>query len=190
MQVSCWYDYTCPYSWRMAQWLTNVRANGEELSVTWRTFSLKEANRHPSEPSPFADDRISSVSVLALALAHAAKRADFERYHEAVFAAMHVGGRRVEEDDLLAIALDADVDVEAFERTRPQWLDAVAADHRFGAEHHAVFGTPTVVHPGGGTAFVKLGQVPPAAEDLGLWRALCTLTTCHPELLEIKRPHT
>ena len=57
--------------------------------MVWRTFSLKEANRDPASSSPLAVPKAESVSVLALALAHAARVAGCDRYHRAVFRAMH-----------------------------------------------------------------------------------------------------
>lgn len=187
MNVTCFYDYTCPYSWRAVQWLGDAARGGADISVEWRTFSVKEANRDPTSPSPFASPG-PGLSVLALALAHAARQVDFERYHQDVFSAMHVARVRVEEDQLLAFAADAGVDINDFNQRRPSWLDAVAAEHRDAVERHGVFGTPTLVFAGGTTTFVKLAQAPQSEEAAPLWQAMCTLAVCHPELLEIKRP--
>lgn len=188
MNVTCFYDYTCAYSWRAAQWLSDASRGDADVSVAWRTFSIKEANRDSTAPSPFVPAG-SGLSVVALALAHAARQCDFGRYHQDVFAAMHVAGDRVEEEQLLAIAADAGVDIDAFNQNRQTWLDAVAAEHREAVERHGVFGTPTLVFDGGTTTFVKLGQVPQPGEAAALWNAMCTLAVCHPELLEIKRPN-
>ncbi|MGH2703524.1 MAG: hypothetical protein ACRDJ4_00060 [Actinomycetota bacterium] len=59
----------------------------ERPAVAWRTLSLKEFRRPPSEPSLFERDGegLGSLSIPALALAHAAREADFDGYHEAVF---------------------------------------------------------------------------------------------------------
>jgi predicted DsbA family dithiol-disulfide isomerase len=192
MQVSCYFDYTCPYSYKALTWLRAARGGGADLEVAWRTFSLKEANRDPGTPSPFDDPGISSVSVLALALAHAARQAagpaDFDRYHLAVFQAMQVQRRRLDERALLELAGAAGVDVAAFDHDRARWLGAVAAEHRQAAGRLGVFGTPTLVLEGGAVIFIKLAT-PPAAGWAGeLWQSLCTIARCHPELLEIKRP--
>lgn len=188
MQVSCFYDYTCPYSWRAHRWLRAAQHAGAEILVDWRTFALKEANRQPEDPSAFADPTIRSISLLALALAHAARGVDFPQYHETVFAAMHEETRHLTEEDLLAIAADAGVDIGSFNRTRPEWLASVAAEHHDAHRRRGVFGTPTLAMASGATAFVKLAEAPEADQAVELWKAVCTLTACHPELLEIKCP--
>jgi protein-disulfide isomerase-like protein with CxxC motif len=162
-----------------------VRTAGAEVELCWRTFSLREANRVPASPSPFDDPEDASVSVLALALAHAVREADFDRYHRAVFRAMHVEHRRLGEADLLEMAAGAGVDVEHLDRAR--WLAALAGEHREAAEHLGVFGTPTLVLDGEAVVFLKLAEPPVEGEESDLWRSLCTLARCHPELLEIKR---
>lgn len=186
MQVNCYYDYTCPYSYRAFVWLEAVRAAGPHLEVFWRTFSLKELNREPGSPSAFADAENASVSVLALALAQAAREVDFDRYHRAVFSAMHAEGRRLGQDDLLRFAAEAGVDGEGLDWSR--WLGALATEHREGAARFGVFGTPTLVLDGEAVVFLKLAEPPATGEAIPLWQSLCTLARCHPELLEIKRP--
>lgn len=188
MQLSCFFDYTCPYSYRAFAWLNGAAAAGADIEVSWRTFSLREANREPDAPSPLEDDEIRSTSLLALALSHAAREGDFDRYHRAVFRAMQVEERHLEEADLLAMALEAGVDTAVFDRARPRWLAAVAADHRDAVSRFGVFGTPSFVLDGQAVVFVKLAALPEAGRELDLWNSLCTLARCFPDLLEIKRP--
>jgi DSBA-like thioredoxin domain. len=188
MQVTCYYDYTCPYSYKAFLWLEALRAAGAAIEVTWRTFSLKEANRDPARPSVLEGPEAGSASVLALALAHAAGAADFDRYHREVFAALHVEHRRLVEVDLLRLAADAGVDVADFNAHQVHWLSALAADHREGTARYRVFGTPTLVLDGEAVVFLKLADPPAEGEATRLWQSLCTLARCHPELLEIKRP--
>jgi 2-hydroxychromene-2-carboxylate isomerase len=186
MQVTCYYDYTCPYSWKAYVWLDRLQGAGADLVVDWRTFSVKEANRDQTRPSAFEGEGAHSVSVLALALAHAAREADFSCYHRGVFEAMHADSRRVQPTDLVEIAVTAGVDVGRLDRVH--WLRALAAEHREGAERFGVFGTPTLVLDGEAVVFLKLAQPPEPGEESRLWESLCTLARCHPELLEIKRP--
>lgn len=184
MQVKIYYDYTCPYSYRAFQWFRRLKKAVPDLEVSWATFSLKEANRDASTPSSLDGAESSSVSVLALALAHAARRVDFARYHHMVFDAMQE--RRLKEGDLLAAAADAGVDTVAFDGDRQRWLGYVAEEHGE-AGALGVFGTPTLVFHDA-VAFVKLADLPPEGDDLDLWQSLCVLARCHPELVEIKRP--
>lgn len=175
MEVNVFFDYTCPYSYRALPWIEAVVRGAGDVAVCWRTFSLKEANRDHGTPSPFDDFEIPSISVLALALAQAAREADFDRYHRSVFEAMHHDGRRLSEEELLALAAAAGVDVAAFERDRARWLAAVAQDHRDGVVHFGVFGTPTLVLDEGEVVFVKLASTPQRGQELGLWDSLRTV---------------
>jgi hypothetical protein len=105
-------------------------------------------------------DAPPSISVLALALAHAARSADFDRYHHAVFEAMHGEERKLGEDDLIAIAAEAGV--EDFDR--PRWTAAVGEEHHNAVTHHGVYGTPTLVFGRTG-AYVRLTEVPSSDEE-------------------------
>lgn len=188
MHVTCFYDYTCPYTHRAFRWLARLEESAAGFHVDWATFSLKEANREPGAPSAFEETRISSVSVLALALAHAARKADFPRYHQAVFHAMHEESRRPAAPELLELAARAGVDVAKFDRQRDRWLAAVADEHREGVRRFQVFGTPTLVTDDHAAVFLKLASTPLTDQDAELWHSLYTLARCHPELIEIKRP--
>jgi protein-disulfide isomerase-like protein with CxxC motif len=190
MQVTCYYDYNCRYSYKMMMWLRSVQERGADLSLDWRTFSLREINRDADEPSPF--DNFSSTSVLALALAHAARFGDFNHYHNTVFQAIHRGAqqarRHLDEEDLYRIAADAGVDVTEFNNERDRWFESVAEEHRQAFKDANVFGTPTLILNGRASVFLKLAEVPPPGEEDHVWQSLCCVATCYPELLEIKRP--
>ena len=192
MQVVCFYDYVCSYSYKTLLWLNVVKETEPDLTLEWRTFSISEVNRVEGTPSPFEDPEITSISVLALALAHAARGtdgADFEKYHEAVFAAMHDDGQHLDRQALLSIAAEAGVDTEDFEHDRTRWLRAMVNEHRLAETGFSVFGTPTlIVGTGGASVFVKLAVLPSPGEEQRVWESLCCLAACHPEVLEIKRP--
>jgi predicted DsbA family dithiol-disulfide isomerase len=189
MRVTCYIDYTCPYSYRARRWLRSVEAAaGGDLAVSWRTFSLKQANQDPDSASVFADPATASVSVLALAWAHAARAAGADGFHDAVFDALHRDRRRLRPDDLAALAGAAGVDTAGFDRDRPRWLHAAAVEHHEAVARYGVFGTPTLLFDPRSVVFVKLATAPAGGEALRLWQALGTLARGHPELVEIKRP--
>jgi predicted DsbA family dithiol-disulfide isomerase len=189
MHVTVYFDYTCPHSYRALRWLVRVLRAAGGFSLNWATFSLTEATRDRDQPSPFDDPGISSFSVLALALSHAAREADFGRFHFQVFEAIHGHNLKVREDELLQIASAAGIDVEAFNSNRSQWLNEVIREHREGALKWGVRGTPTLVIDEGTGVWVKLAEEPESKEQaVDLWRAIGTLSQSRPDLIEIKRP--
>lgn len=186
MQVTCYFDYTCPYSYRAFQWLSRLSATVPDIAVRWSTFSLKEAHHDPGTPSPFDDPGLSSLSVLALALAHAVPPASFGQYHQGAFEALQT--RRVGEPELLGLAAEAGVDIPRFDGERARWLSAVVREHREATTRWQVFGTPTLIIAETAAVFLKFAELPDPAGDADVWRSLCTLAVCHPEVVEIKRP--
>ncbi len=193
-RLAIYYDYTCPYSYRAAQWLWRVRQAGRAFDLAWKPFALKEVNRPPGAPSHFAPSATESVGILALELAQAATAAGaatFTRYHGAVFAAMHADGRRVTADGLLALAREAGVATTPFlrEREAGRWLRRVAREHREGLARWHVFGTPTLVVDDAVATYLKFAAAPASPADAAeVYDALLCLGRRHPELVEIKRP--
>lgn len=182
--LTVYYDYTCRYSYRAMHWLDLA----PDVDIRWATFSLKEVNSKPDEPSPLDPDAPPSISVLALALAHAARGADFDRYHHAVFEAMHGEERKVGEDELFAHASDAGVDVGAFEAIRGSWIGRVADEHNGAIRRWGVYGTPTV-QLGSGATYLRLGEVPASPEEaLDLLGALDRIASSPADLVEFFRP--
>lgn len=189
MKVTCFYDYTCVYSYRAWRWLDALATAIPVLEVSWAPFSLREINRPPDEPSLFEDESSGRISVFALALAHAAREADFDSYHRTVFGLMHQKHVRLRREDLLEVAAESGVDTGAFERDTARWVAAVAAEHSNGRDRWEVFGTPTLVLADESAVYLKLAEIPQAEQAEELWRALWTISVTHPELVEIKRPH-
>jgi 2-hydroxychromene-2-carboxylate isomerase len=187
VELSCYYDLTCAYSYRAWTWIDRQRAAGRELEVDWRPFVLKEVNRTKTEPSLLAGSQITSVAVLALAIAEALRGdPQADAYRSATFHAMHAGEDRPDRHAILTMAEDAGLDVAAFEREESAWLGAVQASH-VGALALGVFGTPTLFFPEGRAMYLKLTALPPDRDEV-LWDALTTVTTGFPEVIELKRP--
>ncbi len=130
MNVVCYFDYTCSYSYRAWLWLQRLQGVRRELEVSWRSFVLKEVNREADQPSALEGPAIDSVAVLALAVGAALRGSDsWLRYHDAVFRAMHSGGPRPVTEKVLLIAGEAGLDVGAFEKEQDVWLTQVAGEH-------------------------------------------------------------
>ena len=186
--LTIYYDYTCQYSYRAMHWMDHVRAARPTLDIRWATFSLKEVNRSEDEPSFVTAASPPSISVYALALAHAARSADFEEYHRTVFEQMQGEGRHLDDDALAAIAERAGVDREAVESDRARWVAEVGAEHKEAVARWGVYGTPTLILDGA-AAFVRLKEVPGREKEaVALLDSLGGVATSAADLAEIFRP--
>ena len=188
MELACYYDFTCAYSYRAWTWFERQRAAEAAIDVDWRPFVLKEVNRAETDPSLLSGPAIDSVAVLSLAIAEALRgRPSAEAYRAATFNAMHAYGDRPDRDEVLEIARRAGLDTDAFQEGESRWLEAVRASHEGAVAELGVFGTPTLVFAGGGAAYLKLAALPPDG-DGELWAAVTTIATGFPEMIELKRP--
>jgi len=184
--LTIYYDYTCQYSYRAMHWMDRVRAARPGLEIEWATFSLKEVNKTPDEVSYLTASSPPSVSVLAQALAHAAREADFDAYHRALFEAMQGEGRHVGDEELLEFARAAGVDVDAFDKDRGRWVASVGAEHKEAVARWGVYGTPTLILDGA-AAFVRLREVP-GSDAASLLDSLGGIAGSSADLAEIFRP--
>ena len=189
MRVVCYFDYTCAYSLRAWRWIeTQVRGGEVDVDVEWRTFSLKEQNSAEGT-SIFQEGAETSLSLLALALSHAARQHDFRSFHASVFETFHDPDHRTSTDRLWDIAEASGVDVQRFRGDRADWIARVADEHRTAVTRYGVFGTPTLIFDKDVPVYLKMSRLPDSpAEGRRLWDALITLAVLHPEVLEMKRP--
>lgn len=186
-KLTVFFDYTCQHSYRLKELLRRISPQAH-LDVSWKTLSLKEFGRHDDEPSFFDDAELSSFSILVLALAHAVPDIGFDRFHNAMFDAIHAEERELDREDLLEIAEDAGLDRKAFEASRKRWLKAVVKHHREGVERYNAHGTPTVVFGDSIAVYLRFAH-PPATDDEAreLWESVTAVARGHPGLLEFKR---
>jgi predicted DsbA family dithiol-disulfide isomerase len=191
-QITFFFDYGCPFTYRARRWLDDVQSTGRAVAITWKTFSLREANRSEGTPSHF-DTPGTDASLLRLELGKAAQTAGtdvFARVHEALYEAMHgTQATRPDFDATLRIAAEAGLDIEQFLAERQRWLDAVAHDHREAVERWRTFGVPTLVFDDRAARFLKFTSLPPSPEAAAaLYDRLTTLVREDSGLVEIKQP--
>lgn len=188
MDLKCYYDFTCGYSYRAWSWLQTLKVQDPEIEVDWLPFLLKEVNRAAAEVSVLAGSTIESLAVLALAAAEALRgEPGADVYRKDLFHAMHDGGERPSRDDVMRIARRAGLDTDAFVRDEATWLEAVRQSHERGLSDWGVFGTPTLVLAGTSPMYLKLAAVP-ADGASALWDAVRSITVTFPEVAELKRP--
>lgn len=194
MQLDVFYDYLCPFVYRTSVLLQNVRDSGErELEVRWRYFSLTQVNSKDDGWTVWDAPESEHVrGRLAFKAAEAARRQDgFEDFHMRLLRARHLD--RVDIDDIAV--LERVADESGLERDRfrkdvadPKILAALSRDHRGAVAEYGVFGTPTLVFPGGAAAYLRLSEAPEAPDSLRVFDRVVSIAAEEPRILEIKRP--
>lgn len=114
----------------------------------------------------------------------AARGGDLARYRQAVFTAWHQTRTRLDLDAVVGLATAAGVAGDRGD-VRAHFLNA-EAEHAAGAAL-GVFGTPTLVYPGGAVAFIKLDAIPEPERAASLWRTTRALARDAAELREWQR---
>ena len=194
IEFDIFYDYSCPFVYRVAQMLETVAASGErDIKPKWRYFSLTQVNSKEADWTVWgAPDTEPVRGRLAFMAAEAARRQrGFDAIHLALLHARHRDLRDVDDPEVLVdIAAQAGLDGDRFrsdlsDRTS---LDALARDHQDGRSSHGVFGTPTLVFDNGGAAYVRLAQAPGPADAVRIFDRIVSIAAGEADILEIKRP--
>ena len=192
-----YFDYGCPYVNGAAVWLRDVKCSlGDQIEITWRFFPLEQVNSANGpdwklweQPDGF---RSKGLPAFRGALAARQQGAEaFERYHYAMLALRHEEGKdHAKRATVLEAGRRAELDLERFERDLDDraLLTEIGEDYATGREQFGVFGTPTLVFPGGGSLYLQMTAAPPIEEAATLLRGLAHMATEQPYILEIKRP--
>lgn len=194
LKVDVFYDYQCPFVFRVFTLLDTVRAtNGHDLEVGWRYFSLTQVNSKDDGWTVW--DAPASELVrgrLAFAAAEAARRQGrFAVMHAALLNARHRDRLDLDQRPVVdEIASRAGLDMGRFgaDIDDPVILDRLRADHTFATAELGVFGTPTLVFADGTAAYVRLAEPVEGADAGRVFDDLVTVAAREPRILEIKRP--
>ena len=180
-------DPICPWTWRAALWMREVR-DVRPLDIEWRFFSL-DKNRE----NEWVDGR-SGVALRTLALARRQGGAEaVERLYVALGQARHdrredLADPAVVDAAVAAAGLAADLRARAV--ADPSTREEIEREHTAVAEQRKAFGVPLVVLDGGeGPAlFGPVISEVPQGEDAGqVWDRVSWLSRRR-EFYELKRP--
>ena len=166
-KIGIFFDYTCGDSYRLKSVIDLLEQAGR-IEAAWSTFSLKQKRLAEGEPSPFDAAHIDSLSILALALAHALREqedADFALYHTEVYRALHEEDHHLAPEDVMAIAAGAGLDIGAFKSDQQRWLKSVASEHQNAEARWGIFGTPTVIFDESLAVYAEVGAPVSRLED-------------------------
>ncbi len=195
--LDIYFDYLCPFVYRANAWLEKVKEGmGAGLSIRWRYFSLEQVNSREGPEWKLWEqpDDFASRGLWAFRAAEAARcqgEAPFERFHSALLHARHQQGKDIADRGVLTeVAAAAGLELSRFREdlARRELLARLTEDHATAVEQFGVFGTPTIVFPGGQATFLKLAEVPPAEEALAVFHELLKMATARAYIREVKRP--
>ena len=145
--------------------MTEAMGGEAPLEVTWKPFSLAQVNQKTGDPDYRAwsePDESLDQSLWGLRAGQAARRQGedaLRAFLPLLLSARHQD--RVELNDMAVLqrlAGEAGLDVDRFtaDLDDRSTLDEIADSHTHAVEELGVFGTPTFVFEGGGSAFLKL----------------------------------
>ncbi len=166
------------------------------IEVTWKPFSLEQVNQKvgPEYKAWEEPDENLNGSLWGLRAGQAARRQGedaLRAYLPLLLRARHEDRSELGDKDLLKrLAGEAGLDVEQFANDLDDrsTLDEIAASHKQAVEERGVFGTPTFVFEGGGSAFVKLIKPQNKEQALNAFNSLVGLVQNDMFVGEVKRP--
>lgn len=169
---------------------------GDQLQVRWRFFPLEQVNsaEAPEWKVWEQPDSHRSRGRPAFQAAMAAQNqgdAAFQRFHLALLRARHEENQdHWKRKTLLAVAKEADLDLEQFERemTDRSQLARIGEDYTEARDVHGVFGTPTFVFPNGAAGYLKMLPPAPSEEALPIFEEFVRTIRDRPYISEVKRP--
>ncbi len=194
IEFELFFDYSCPFVYRVAEMLESVRESGQrEVDVTWRYFSLSQVNSRQDAWTVWEAPRSEPVQGrLAFRAAEAARRQlRFDSFHMALLRARHRDRLNVDDPKVVdRVAKDAGLDMDRFggDLAAADILSGLARDHQEGRIRHGVFGTPTFVLTNGAAAYVRVAQQPVNGDAVRILDEIVSIAAREPDILEIKRP--
>jgi predicted DsbA family dithiol-disulfide isomerase len=201
--LTVYFDYRCPFCYRLVRLLTAVEQRRPDVSVCYRHFSLEQLNapdprwkvwEQPLEYDLVEDGPFAMRMLRSFLASYAAQRQGpeaFARFRLRMFVAKH-DRKKVMSDPkaILTAAQEAGLDMVAFKR---EWQAAegrerLREDHTSG-EALGVAGLPALVVGDGNPIYVRLAEHPPQAEREAFFSELIHLAIHRPYLRAFRQMH-
>jgi 2-hydroxychromene-2-carboxylate isomerase len=191
MQVTYFFDPSCPFTWRTSRWLVSVAA-ARGLALRWRSFSLSMLNGG-GIPDEYKPVMVAAGQALRLVEAlHAAESHDRAgAFYTELGNRTHESGTPLRDDIVVAAAEAAGVTDPKAILGDPSWDAAVRASHElaYGSAGPDV-GSPVLWVEGADRAVhgpvLGLDAAPGREESLALWDAVLPLARSR-HFFELKR---
>ena len=201
MKFKVYSNYRCPFAYRAARWLYELKEQGVDIEPEFGFFSLTQNNNKNKEWYVWeepqinlhwqSDKRMRGLRAHWAAEAARAQGANaFKRFHFALF-------RAIQEEHLsLTKGVATRHAAEVAELNMADWeaecdnfahLERLREDHQW-AVGKRIFGTPTFVFEGAEPVYVKLSALLPSEEAQAYWDEIQKMAVARPLLVEFKRP--
>lgn len=203
-RITVYFDYICPYAWRFAEVL-ELLTEPLGLEVSWEHFSLYQHDHELNggergswqlwnEPLEVQDGS-RCKGLLPFLASQAARKQSPQAFHDFRLGLMRAAHRHYRPFDMATIMAEAEragLHLARFQDdlANPECRTVLAQEHRRAAAKD-VFGTPTVVFPGGEMAYVRLAELPHSQQEaLGLFQDTRRMLERYPYLQTVRRPRS
>lgn len=194
MNISFYFDPTCPFSWVTSRWLL-VAKNERDINITWKPFSLALKNKILDETNPNEHQAasIDSLRFLRVALAAQEKNnVDLADLYTASGMVKHIMGDKLDDKAIKQILSTNDLPADLSNAADDVSYDILlqnSIDEVVGIVGNDV-GVPIIVFENGKTKQGYFGPVlnslPDKKEAVDLWDGLAKLAT-NESFYELKR---
>jgi len=200
--VTVYFDYLCPFSWRVAELLEMV-AEPLNLRCEWKHFSLYQSNYNGNSNWQLWNDKLDidsqngSKGLLPFLASHAAKRqgdAKFQAFRLGLLRACHRDHDTFSKDTIWRVAEQVGLHLPTFasDLGDPECRTALAHEHMQAAALD-IFGTPTLrfqqTYESDHIAYFRIRDVPVHLEEaVELFQTYHQLLCRYPYLETIRRP--
>jgi|SRR5690554_3940236 len=202
-RLTVYFDYLCPFSWRAAE-VFDMAAEPLDLEVTWEHFSIYQFNYERQEGNgrwQLWNERLDDTDgngckgLLPFMASQAARRQGPDAHNAfrlGLQRAVHRDYQPLDMKTILGVVDKAGLHRARFDDdlANPENRTVLAQDHARAAALD-LFGTPTVVFPGGGAAYFRLRELPHSATEAAeLVQDTRRLLERYPYLQTVKRPRS
>jgi len=166
-----------------------------KLTINWKYFSLEQVNNQQGSHWKVWDqpEDYPNRGLLAFRAAEAARQQgeiSFSSFHTALLKAKHEQGLEITDINvLIGVAHGVGLEMSQFQKdlNNRSLLVRLVQDHTAAVETLGIFGTPTLVFPGGKSVFLKLASIPPPSESLAVFDEIRCIAEQRQYIIEIKR---
>ncbi len=163
--------------------------------MRWRSFPLEQVNNEDEGWTFWSQQTDGPRSLRAFLAAEATRDQGDEIHQKFVFAlleAVHQKKMKLQDPDTIeSVARQVpglDVQSMLSNMDTEEMRSRIERDYQEAADQYGVFGTPTLLIPGGDPVFLKMSPPAPSDEAVSLFASVRVLSAERPYVQEMKKP--